>query len=104
MIADATITVWTPVQADLDHRSWMRSVVGGCRIEESRGSSATNPQAAVSDSASLYVFRDVALSEGCMVCAGVSDADEPPSSALRVTSSERWTLHGRFHHLEAHLR
>jgi len=104
MIASGTITVWRLERTDVDHSVWRRSIVGRCRVETSRGSAASNPQAVVSDSATAYVFSDIPLSEGDMVCEGSVGGSEPPSGALRVTGVSRWTLRGRFHHLEAHLR
>lgn len=104
MIACDDITVWSLSQVDLDRRSWSKSVLHGCRVESSRGSSASNPQATVSDACTAYVFEDVALAEGDMVCGGAVASDEPPAGAMRVARVSRWTLRGAFHHLEVECR
>ena len=104
MIADETVTVWHRVRVDIDHAGWERTVVDGCRFEGKRGAGASNPQARVDDSASLYVFRDSPIGEGDMVAEGTQDGNEPPAGALRVTSVRIWPLHGRFHHMEVECR
>lgn len=103
-IAADTVTVWRRMPGGIDHALWERGTVGGCLVEGGRGSRASIPQAAVSDSATLYAFSDVPLSEGDMVAVGAPGPAEPPADALRVVSVERWAPCGAFHHLEARCR
>ena len=81
-----------------------KSVITGCRVEHSCGSSAAQVGPEPSRELRVFLFGDSDVAAGDWVVPYVCDAAEPPEDALRVAKVARWTSRYRFHHMEVTAR
>ena len=99
MIGCDTLTIWRRGEGRAP-----KSVIAGCRVEDSFGASAAQVGPDPSRELKAFLFGDFDVAEGDWVVPRVCDSAEPPEDARRVAKIARWTSRYRFHHLEVTAR
>lgn len=99
MIRCDSLTIWRRGEGRAP-----KSVVTGCRVEDSVGTSASQVGPEPSRELKVFLFGDFDVAGGDYVVPYVCDAAEPPEDARRVSKVARWTSRYRFHHLEVTAR
>lgn len=95
-----TVTCWRRE----DGGGWLRTVVGGVRVEESASSEASAVGPAPSGETKVFFFGPVALAPGDALIVGASREDDPPAEALEVRRVDPWSVRHAHHHTEVTAR